>query len=314
MKAVFLDAATFSRDANLPKPPSICKYTVYDTTDNDSELIISRCVDTDIIITNKVQLTADIIQRLPKLKLIQLTATGMNNVDINAAKACGVKVYNVAGYSTNSVPEHTLMMMLSVMRAAGHYHKNACDGTWQADGKFCLLDEPIFDLAGKTLGIIGVGHIGKKVAQLAKAFGMCVLYAEHQGKTPRNGDYTGFDDVLNQSDVISLHCLLNDDTYHLINQQTISQMSKKPLIINVARGGIVNSQDIVDALNNEQIFGYAADVFEQEPFVNQDPLLKIANHPRVLFTPHNAWGSLNAQHRLWEILTQQVERFILQHP
>lgn len=308
MKAVFLDAATFSPEAALPKPPSLTEYTVYAATSSDE--VVARCVDADIILTNKVVLDRAIIEKLPKLKLIQLTATGMNNVDLAACADRGVAVQNVAGYSINSVPEHTLMLMLSALRGVKYYHTKATDGSWQADGRFCLLDLPLFDLANRTLGIIGAGSIGRRVGELARVFGMQVLFAEHQGKPPRSDEYTDFDTVLAMSDVISLHCPLTEATQHLINDDTIAKMHKKPLIVNVARGGVVDGSSIVNALQNHQILGYAADVFEAEPFADNDPLLTIADHPRVLFTPHNAWGSLEAQSRLWQILSEQVDRFV----
>lgn len=313
MKAVFLDAGTFSKELSLPAPDGITDYVVYDATNNDTDQIIERCQDAQIIITNKVLLTRDVISKLPDLRLIQLTATGMNNVDQAACEEYGVALYNVAGYSVASVPEHTFMLMLSVMRAGSYYHRVATDGTWQADGRFCLLNEPIFDLNGRTLGIIGAGNIGRRVGEIAKVFGMTVLYAEHQDKAPRNADYTAFDEVLANSDIISLHCPLTDATAHLINDQTIAKMIKKPLIINVARGGVVDGASIVTAVQNGRILGYASDVFENEPFADDEPLLSIKDHPRVLFTPHNAWGSLAAQSRLWGILCEQVSHFIQSH-
>lgn len=308
MKAVFLDRATFSSELELPCPIGVSEYVVYDST--KPEEVIERCQDADIVITNKVLFTAPVINALPKLKLIQLTATGMNNVDQAACQSAGVALYNVAGYSVDSVPEHTFMLMLSAMRAGGYYHQVATDGTWQADGRFCLLGEPIFDLAGRTLGIIGSGNIGRKVGEIAKVFGMKVLYAERQNATSIREGYTPFDEVLAQSDVISLHCPLTDETHHLINDETVAKMHKKPLIINVARGAVVDGASVVRALNANQILGYASDVFESEPFADNDALLSLKNHPRVFFTPHNAWASLGAQQRLWGILCQQVANFI----
>lgn len=234
----------------------------------------------------------------------------MNNVDQDACAKHDVALYNVAGYAVKSVPEHTFMLMLTAMRAGIHYHEKVADGTWANNGNFCLLDIPLIDLEDKTLGIIGVGHIGKRVTEIARAFGMTVLWAEHQGRTPRNDDYTAFEEVLAQSDVLSLHCPLNEQTKHLINKDTLGKMVKQPLIVNVARGGIVDSQALTDAINNQQIIGYATDVFEQEPLVKDDPLLTLINHPRVIFSPHNAWGSKSAQETLWQILSKQVAEFI----
>lgn len=310
MKAVFLDKGTFSADLLLRTPQGVSDYVVYDSTPNDPAMIIHRAQDADIIITNKVILTAEIIKSLPNLKLIQLTATGKNNVDELACQECGVALYNVAGYSVDSVPEHTLMMILTAMRAGIYYHTQAINGNWQKDGKFCLLDVPILDLAGRTLGVIGKGVIGQKVGQLASAFGMTVLYAERAGQPPRDDSYTAFDEVLACSDVLTLHCPLTNETHHLINDNTIAKMEKKPLIVNVARGAIVDSGAVVRGLDGGRILGYATDVFEQEPFGDDESLIQIKNHPRTFFTPHNAWGSHQAQMRLWDILCHQVEQFI----
>lgn len=310
MRAVFLDKGTFSDGVDLPAPAGVTDYITYDDTPADSDLIIERCQDAEIIFTNKVQITAEVIAKLPKLKLIQLTATGMNNVDQEACKEHSVTLYNVAGYAVKSVPEHTFMLMLNAMRAGIHYHQKVVDGTWRDNGNFCLLDIPLVDLEDKTLGIIGVGTIGKRVTEIARAFGMTVLWAEHQGRTPRNDDYTAFDEVLAQADVISLHCPLNEHTQHLINKDTLAKMTKQPLLINVARGGIVDSQALADAVHNEQILGYGSDVFEQEPITADDPLLSLSDHPRVIFSPHNAWGSKSAQETLWQMLSEQVADFI----
>lgn len=310
MKAVFLDRATFSSDLELKPPNGLSDYQVYEQTPNDPKVMIERCCDADIIITNKVKLTAEVIAQLPKLKLIQLTATGMDNVDKAACDRQGIALQNVAGYAVKSVPEHTLMLILSVMRASRHYHNQVVQGEWQTDGRFCLLGTPLIDLEGKTLGIIGYGTIGKRVAEIANVFGMRVLIAEHQGRVPRNSDYTAFDDVLGKSDIITLHCPLTAATHHLINDETIAKMAKQPLIVNVARGSVVDSGAVVDAVNAGKILGYASDVFEDEPIRDDDPLLTLRDHPRVMLTPHNAWGSVNAQLTLWSILCEQVQRFI----
>lgn len=310
MKAVFLDRATFLSELDLSLPKEVSEYQVFDMTNNDPSVIIGRCQDADIIITNKVRLGREVLEALPKLKLIQLTATGTDNVDKTACDELGIVLKNVAGYSVNAVPEHTFMLLLSVMRAGRYYHDKVADNSWQSTGKFCLLDVPILDLAGQTLGIIGKGAIGERVAQIARAFGMDVLFAERQGKTPRNASYTAFDDVLQRADVISLHCPLTKETHQLINETTINKMSKRPIIINVARGAVVDSTAVALALTDGRLSGYASDVFETEPLQADSPLMALTNHPRVLFTPHNAWGSVSAQKRLWEILSAQVAEFI----
>ncbi len=310
MKAVFLDRATFLSELDLSLPKEVSEYQVFDMTTSDPSVIIGRCQDADIVITNKVRLGREVLEALPKLKLVQLTATGTDNVDKTACDELGIALKNVAGYSVNAVPEHTFMLLLSVMRAGRYYHDKVADNSWQSTGKFCLLDVPILDLAGQTLGIIGKGAIGERVAQIARAFGMDVLFAERQGKTPRNASYTAFDDVLQRADVISLHCPLTKETHHLINETTINKMSKRPIIINVARGAVVDSTAVALALTDGRLSGYASDVFETEPLQADSPLMALTNHPRVLFTPHNAWGSVSAQKRLWEILSAQVAEFI----
>ena len=310
MKAVFLDRGTFLDSVDLPAPEGISDYQIFESTPQDDDTIIERCQDADILITNKVKITRSIIEQLPNLKLIQLTATGMNNVDQDACEAQDITVYNVAGYAVKSVPEHTFMLMLNAMRAGLYYHNKVVDGSWQQDGRFCLLDIPLIDLEGKTLGIIGIGTIGERVSEIAQVFGMNVLWAEHQGREPRDSNYTAFDEVLARSEVISLHCPLTEATEHLINADTLSQMQRQPIIVNAARGAIVDSQALVDAINDEQILGYATDVFEQEPIAEDDPLLSLSGHPRVVFSPHNAWGSVAAQEKLWQILSKQVSEFI----
>ncbi len=313
MQAVFLDQGTFLDSVDLPAPAGISEYVTYHDTQQDDDVIIERCQYADIIITNKVKINQTVINALPKLKLIQLTATGMNNVDANACEAQHIALYNVAGYAIKSVPEHTFMLMLMAMRAGVHYHHKVVDGSWTASGSFSLMDIPLMDLEDKTLGIIGVGTIGKRVSQIAKAFGMTVLWAEHQGKPPRDDNYTDFETVLQTADVIALHCPLNEATQHLINSDTLALMDKQPLIVNAARGGVVDTVAMAAAVHNEQILGYATDVFEQEPIAQDDPLLQLAqHHPRVIFSPHNAWGSHAAQDKLWAILSQQVSQFIAQ--
>lgn len=310
MKAVFLDTATFSDQIVLDTPEGVTDYQTYPTTTQDIDTIVKRCKEADIIITNKINITGELIDKLPNLKLVQVTATGTDNVDKNACNAKGISVQNVAGYSVDSVAEHTFMLMLGAMRAGGYYHQKTTDGSWQQDGKFCLVDMPIWDIKGRTLGIIGYGNIGERVAQIAKSFGMTVLKAERKNKPPRNDSYTAFDEVLAQADIITLHCPLTDDTRHLVNDEFIAKLGKNPLLINVARGAVVDSQSVVKALNDGKLLGYATDVFENEPFLKDEPLIAIQNHPRAFFTPHNAWASINAQNKLWQILKDNVSSFI----
>lgn len=310
MKAVFLDRATFSPTTQLPAPAGISEWQVHERTPYDAPSVIARLQGAQIAITNKVPLTREVLSALPELKLVQITATGLNNVDLEAAKALGITVKNVAGYSTQSVAEHTLMLALALARGLLPYHQQSTDGTWQNDGRFCLTELPILDLHGKTWGIVGGGAIGKQVATLARAFGMKVLFAERQSALPRSADYAPLETVLREAHVLSLHCPLTPETENWIRAERLALCEQKPLIINVARGGVVDSQAVVDALNAGKIGGYATDVFVHEPPKNDEPLLAIQNHPRVIFTPHNAWASEHAQSALWRILSTQVQAFI----
>lgn len=308
MKAVFLDRNTLSERIDVDIPKGVAQWVAFQKTAPDE--IVQRLKPADIAIVNKVKLDENILRQLPNLKLIQLTATGMDNIDKEAAKALGIEVKNVAGYSTESVTEHFFLLLLSAMRALKDYHQSVADGSWQKDGRFCLTEPPVFELYGKTLGIIGVGNIGKTITKIAQNFGMEVLWAERQGKTPRNEQYTAFDKVLAQSDIIALTCPLTPETKHLVNEDFVSNLRKKPLLINMARGAVVDSQAVYEAIESNRIMGFATDVFENEPPLANDPLLKITNHPRVIYTPHIAWASEYAQDKLWKILKRQVEDFI----
>nr|WP_314289375.1 D-2-hydroxyacid dehydrogenase [uncultured Capnocytophaga sp.] len=308
MKAVFLDRNTLSERIDVDIPKGVAQWVAFQKTAPDE--IVQRLKPADIAIVNKVKLDENILRQLPNLKLIQLTATGMDNIDKEAAKALGIEVKNVAGYSTESVTEHFFLLLLSAMRALKDYHQSVADGSWQKDGRFCLTEPPVFELYGKTLGIIGVGNIGKTITKIAQNFGMEVLWAERQGKTPRNEQYTAFDKVLAQSDIIALTCPLTPETKHLVNEDFVSSLRKKPLLINMARGAVVDSQAVYEAIESNRIMGFATDVFENEPPLANDPLLKITNHPRVIYTPHIAWASEYAQDKLWKILKRQVEDFI----
>ncbi|MDO4435946.1 MAG: D-2-hydroxyacid dehydrogenase [Cardiobacteriaceae bacterium] len=310
MKAVFLDRATFSPTTSLPAPQGITEWQVFERTPYQAEIIIERLQGAHIAITNKVPLTREILSALPDLKLVQITATGLNNIDLEAAKALGITVYNVAGYSSISVAEHTLMMALSLARGLLPYHQQSLDGTWQQDGRFCLTDLPILDLYGKTWGIVGGGAIGQEVAKRAQAFGMKVIFAERQSALPRNEHYVRPEELLQRANIISLHCPLTPETQNWINAERLAHCKQQPLILNMARGGVVDSQAVVDALNAGKIGGYGTDVFVNEPPHDDEPLLSLKHHPRVLFTPHNAWASENAQSALWRILTEQVQQFI----
>lgn len=312
MKAVFLDRNTFSPALELPAPEGVSEWVVYEATAG-LEDIAARAGDADIVLTNKVVLDAAAIAALPALKLVQVCATGTNNIDHAACAARGIAVQNVAGYSTQTVPEHAWMGILAAMRGLKHYHACVEDGRWQQDGRFTLNDLPVFDVAGRTLVIIGAGSLGQRVAEIAWVFGMHVIFAERRGQTPRDARYTRFEEALAQADVLALHCPLTEETYHVINADTIALMRRKPLLVNMARGAVADGKAVADAVESGALLGYVCDVFAEEPPPPDDPLLRIAAHPRVIFTPHNAWAGESAQRTLWTILCRQVSGFIREY-
>lgn len=308
MKAVFLDRDTFAPDMDLACPPGIDQWQCFDRT--EPEQVAERIRDADIVIVNKVQVRGDAIAGAPRLKLIHLTATGTDNVDVAYCQQHGITVKNVAGYSTNSVAEHTFAFMLAALRGLLPYHQAVLDGSWQKDGRFCLNEIPIVDLYGKTLTIVGAGTIGRRVADIGRAFGMNIVLAERKGRPPRSSEYRSLEEAFAVADVISLHCPLNADTADLINDDTLNYCKKSPLLINLGRGPVVVSGAVVRALDSGRLAGYCTDVFRQEPPPLNEELLTLKNHPRVLFTPHNAWASEQSQRQLWQMLSEQVAAFL----
>lgn len=310
MKGVFLDRNTFSPEPELSVPPGLTDWQVYQKTPADTQTIVARLADAQIAVTNKVYLGREVIAQLPQLKLIQVTATGTNNIDHTACAEFGVRVMNVKDYSAASVAEHTFMFMLAAMRGMYHYHQAVINGDWQKDRRFCLNELALFDLQDKTLGIVGVGTIGLRVSKIARAFGMQVLWAERLHTPPRSEQYTAFEEVFARADVITLHCPLTAQTQGLINRETLGFCRRQPLLINVARGPVADSGAVVDALNAGTLSGYASDVFVEEPPAADELLLKLKHHPRVLFTPHQAWASVAAQQKLWQLVCQQISAFV----
>lgn len=315
MKAVLLDEERFADNIELTAPEKLSELKRFRSTPQDNSVIIERCQDADIIIVGSLQIDREVIESLPNLKLIQLTSVGTNQVDKEACKEKGVKFMNAPGFATATVAEHTFMLLLNAMRAGVNYHHKVIEGSWHEKGRAAIMDTDIIDLESKTLGVIGVGDIGKRVSKIAEAYDMKVLWSEHKGKKPRNEQYTDFDTVLAESDVISLHCPLTEQTKHLINKDAIAKMKKAPVLVNVARGAVVDTQALAKAIEEEQVSGFATDVFEEEPADENDPIVKLAkqSHPRVIVSPHLGGGGIAAQVKLWEILTKQVNEFVSNH-
>ncbi len=296
MKAVFLDADSLGADdLDLqPLKSSVDQWQSFAAT--APEQVIERIDGADIIIVNKVVLDAEALHSNLDLKLVCVAATGTNNVDLQTASALGVVVCNCQAYGTASVAQHVFALMLALSTRLLQYHQAVQAGDWTRSSQFCLLDYPITELSGKTLGIVGYGELGQEVARLAQAFGMQVLVAERAGKSARAGRMT-LEALLPQVDVLSLHCPLTDETRGLIGSAELALMRPGALLINAARGGIVDEPALVTALEQGQISGAGVDVLSVEPPPAGNPLL-CCRHPNLIITPHSAWGSREARQRI----------------
>ena len=311
MNIVFLDSTGIPASHRIPSFSFPHQLTEYAHT--AAEQVLARAKDADIIITSKVILDREILSQLPKLKLIAVTATGTNNIDFAAAKALGIVVKNVTGYSSVTVPEHVIGMIYALKHRLIDYHRDQLlTERWATCGQFCYVDYPISDVQGSTLGIVGRGCIGNEVARLAQAVGMRVLFAEHQHATTIREGYTAFDEVLKQADVISLHCPLTPQTEQLINAKTLALMKPNACLINTGRGGLINEADLLQALQSGKLAGAALDVLVKEPPASDDALwLAAKTQPNLLITPHVAWASDSALTTLVNKVAQNIEEFVL---
>lgn len=307
MKAVFLDYASLDQnDLDFSELQAVFEnLTLYPAS--TEEQVLERIQDVDVVITNKVRISAEVIQQLPQLKLILISATGTNNVDLVQAKKSGIVVCNCQAYGTSAVAQHTLMLMLALSTSVIQYHQAVQKGEWQKAQQFCLLDFPIVELAGKTLGIIGYGELGQAVAQLAKAFGMQIMVGALPNRPQREGRVQ-LDELLSQADYVSLHCPLTAETKDLIDAKAFDRMKSSAFLINCARGGIVNEQALADALIHKKIAGAATDVLTVEPPKQGNVLLNI-DIPNLIITPHSAWGSVDARQRIVQQLMENVKAF-----
>jgi glycerate dehydrogenase len=273
--------------------------------------VVERLTGADIAITNKVPLDAAAIAALPALKMVAISATGTNNVDLDACRARGVVVSNIRGYAEHTVPEHVMALLLALSRNLVAWRETLQAGAWQRAEQFCLFDHPIRDLHGAALGLVGSGTLGNGVARLAEAFGMRVLRAEHKGATTVRPGYTAFAEVLATADAISLHCPLTPETTGLIGETELRAMQRSALLINTARGGIVDEAALVRALKEGWIAGAGFDVVTVEPPPAGHPLLDPAllALPNFLLTPHVAWSSRPAMQTLADQLIANIEAF-----
>jgi len=307
MQAVFLDRQTFDNKILLTHiKQHTDALTCYQTTQPADT--VSRCQNAEIIITNKVVLSAKILEQLPKLKLICIAATGTNNVDIKTATSLGIAVTNVSGYANHSVTQYIFSQILEYYSQTSHHHKNTEQGLWQTSPTFCYHGNGINELAGKTLGIIGYGSLGQSVARLAKAFGMKVMIAERKSASKIREGRSSFTRVLQNADIISLHCPQTIETEQLVNDYFLQEMKSTAMLINTARGALIDNQALINALTNEKIAYAVLDVLEQEPPSRDHPLLD-CDLPNLKITAHIAWASFQAQQRLIELIADNILAF-----
>jgi glycerate dehydrogenase len=304
-QVVFLDCSTL--EANIRRPDFPHVWQEHSTT--LPEQVRERLSGASIAITNKVSLRRDDLEQLPSLKMIAVAATGTDQVDVACCRERGIAVANIRNYAVHAVPEHVFMLILALRRNLLAYREDLQQGLWQRSDQFCLFTHPIHDLHGSTLGIIGYGVLGQAVARLAEAFGMAVRVAEHKGATTVRPGYTQFEAVLRESDIISLHTPLNDATRHLIGANELAMMRPHALLINTARGGVVDELALADALRQGRLAGAGFDVLSSEPPRQGNPLLEL-NQPNFILTPHVAWSSREAMQILADQLIANIEAFV----
>lgn len=312
MKAVYLDYASLDQNDLDFKALEAAFDSLLLYPSTQLQDVRAKVSDVDVIITNKVVIDAETIQQCPQLKLILISATGINNVDLVAAKARGIVVCNCQAYGTSAVAQHTFMLMLNLATSFLPYQKAVQAGEWQKAAQFCLLDAPIVELIGKTLGIIGYGELGRAVAKLAEAFGMNVLVAALPHRTA-DASRVPFSELIQQVDFLSLHCPLTDDTRHLMSTAEFEAMKPSAFLINCARGGIVDEAALADALRTGEIAGAATDVLTVEP-PKQGNILLDDSIPNLIIRPYNAWGSVDARQRIVNQMLENVEAFKVGQP
>ena len=308
MKIVFLDAKTVGDDIDLSGFDTVGNLVKYPFS--TPEQVPERVKDADIIIVNKVLINETTIGDAPNLKLVCVTATGTNNLDKDFLDSRGIAWRNVAGYSTSIVAQHTFALLFYLLEKLNYYDKYVKDGTYVNDIIFTHFDEHFHEIEGMTWGIIGLGNIGRRVADIAKAFGVNVIYFSPSGSAPQDGyKQVDFQTLLQTSDIISVHAPLNEHTENLIDAKAFKQMKPSCIFINVGRGQIVIEQDLYDALEQKEIAAAGLDVLCEEPINADNPLLKIQDSKRLIITPHVAWASIEARTRLMNIVLKQMKEF-----
>lgn len=313
MKIVVLDGHTLNPgDLSWQEIEQYGELSVYPRTNREN--ILERIIHADIVFTNKTPLDQQIIDACPKLRYIGVLATGYNIVDVSAAAKLGITVCNVPGYSTGAVAQYTFALLLHLLSHVSLHNESVKRGEWTRSADFCYWKQPLAELEGKTMGIIGFGRIGQAVEKIALAFGMKVLVHTPRPKEELGlnlSHFVSLDDLLGNSDVVSLHCPLSNETKHLINHTTLALIKRSAVLINTSRGGLINEQDLAQALKKGGIAGAAVDVVSEEPIQNVNPLLHIEN---CIITPHVAWASLEARQRLMEMAAENLAAYLRGQP
>jgi glycerate dehydrogenase len=306
---VFLDRKSLIAEMRVPS-------FTHDWVDFEQTLpgdVVARLQDASIVITNKVKLPGEFLAQTPGVKMIAVAATGTDNVDLGYCREHGIVVSNIRGYAVDTVPEHAFMMMLALRRNLIGWREDVHAGLWQQADQFCLFTRPVNDLHGSTLGLIGYGSLGRGMRKLAEAFGMKVLVAEHKTAAKLRDGYTPFDTVLREADVISLHTPLTAETKHMISTREFSLMKPSTLLINTARGNLVDEAALIEALQSGRIGGAGFDVLAVEPPRDGNPLLDL-DLPNFILTPHVAWSSREAMQTLADQLVDNIEAFVAGSP
>lgn len=308
MKAVFLDFGTMGAGLDLRELESlVSELVIYE--DSPDATVAGRIGDAEIVFTNKIRLTRELLENAPKLEFIALTATGTDNIDTDCAKEHGIAVANIRHYCTQSVVEHVFGVLLSLTHSLERYHRSVRAGDWQRSTDFCMLHYPVKELSAMTLGVVGYGALGQGVARIAREFGMNVLVSARPGVETVPDGRVGFDRLLAEADAISLHCPLNDDTRSLFGAGEFEAMKRTAILVNTARGGLVDSQALADALASGEIAAAAVDVLPEEPPVGGDPLLDYEGD-NLIVTPHIAWATDEARQNAIDELATNTRAFL----
>ena len=309
MKIVELDRETLGYDIDTSVLKTIGSFEEHEAA--DLETTREYIKDADVIIFNKTKMNEELLKDAPNVKLLAITATGFDNIDLEYCKSRGIAAANVKAYSTPAVAQHTFAMALFVLEKISYYDEYVKSGRYSSQSGFCNFDEKYNELSGKTWGIIGMGNIGRSVAKIAEAFGCKVIFYSASGNsTCTDYERVDLDTILKESDVLSIHCPLSDRTRNLINRDTLKLMKKSAILINVARGPVVNDADLAEALNNGTIAGAGLDVLGVEPMEKDNPLGLIKDSRKLLITPHMAWASVESRQRCFDEVLLNIKAFI----